>query len=149
MVSAISFGAALIGVAIGIGLIGDLSQASRIYAGFATVFLSFFGFYHGIHDRKPIHIDISGKGHLRLTKVAVTAPCTDKNWPHLDEIGDTAQLINSSTLLPYLLLLRLQTDKGITVIPILPDSVSRDNFRALSVACRWIAVQGDRQEQRL
>jgi len=43
-----------------------------------------------------------------------------------------------------MLLLRLQADNGDKwVVPILTDCVSRDEFRALSVACRWIAAHND------
>jgi toxin CptA len=148
MVGVMAAGSALIGVAIGLGVIGDLSPVARASACIITVFLSFFGFYHGVRHRKPIHIDISGTGQLRLTEVIATTPCRDKYWPHLEEIGEMATLMSDSTLLPHLLLLRLRTANGIAVLPILPDSVSRDSFRALSVACRWIATQGERPESK-
>ena len=149
MVGAMSIAVAFIGIAIGVGAVGDLSLAARLGMSVITVFLSFFGFYHGIHDRKPIHIDISGTGQLRITEVVASAPCTDTNWPHLEEIGEVVELMNDSTLLPYLLLLRLGTSKGIKVLPILPDSVSRESFLSLSVACRWIAAQGERTENKV
>jgi toxin CptA len=148
MTGMMSVGAALIGIAIAAGRVGDLSFAIRLWGSLLAVFLSFFGFYHGTCYRKPIHIDISGTGQLRLTEVAVTAPCADTNWPHVREIGEVVRLMNDSTIWPYLLLLRLQSASGkIRVLPILQDCVSQDSFRALSVACRWIAVQNERSER--
>lgn len=149
MVGAMSAGCVLVGVSIGLGVIGELSPAVLTGTCSIAIFLSFFGFYHGIRHRKPIHIDISGTGQLRLTKVAAASPCTDTNWPHLEEIGEVVELMSNSTLLPHLLLLRLRTVSGIIILPILPDSVSRDSFRALSVACRWIAVQAGRPENKV
>jgi len=54
------------------------------------------------------------------------------------------QLSRDSTLWPCLLLLRFRTDDGkIMTLPILPDCVSPHSFRALLVACRWVATQNN------
>ena len=54
--------------------------------------------------------------------------------------GGLAQLLAGSTVWPNLLLLRLRLENGrVRTIPVLPDSVSRETFRALQVACRWVA----------
>jgi hypothetical protein len=142
MVSAMSLCVAAAGVAVGVGQLGTFSIAPRILLATFNVFLAVFGFYHGVRQRKILHIDISGAGQLRLTKVWPTRTCIDTNWPHVSERGDVVRLLSDSTIWPQLLLLRLQNDGGkITTLPIFPDCVSSENFRALSVACRWIAAR--------
>ncbi len=147
MTAMMAASAALIGIAIGFGLFGDQSQTVRLTSASLVLFLAFFGFYHGTRDRKTIQLDISGTGQIRLLKVSEEPPCTDSNWPHVREMGEVVRLKSDSTIWPYMLLLRLQSEDGeITIVPIFPDSVSRDGFRALSVACRWIATQKEAQD---
>jgi toxin CptA len=142
MVSAMSVTVLVIGAAIGIEWLGNLSNVPRFVVAIFCIFLAFFGFYHGARHRKPIHIDISGAGQLRLTEVSAEGPCTDTNWPHVRKNGEVCHLLKDTTIWPHLLLLRLQAESGkITSLAILPDCVSKDSFRALSVACRWIAGQ--------
>ncbi len=144
MVTAMFFIAAAVAFAVFSGLLGELSFAVRTVAAAFTLFLGCFGFYHGVRQRKPIHIDISGSGQIRISELADTAPCTDAMWPHVSENGSVVRLHKSSTIWPQLLLLRLENDGGkIWTVPVLPDCVSRDSFRAMSVACRWIASRGD------
>ncbi len=144
MVSTMSAIVLAIGASIGIGWIGDLPNVSRFFVDILSIFLEYFGFYHGVCHRKTIHIDISGVGQLRLTKVSAEGPCTDTNWPHVRKNGEVCHLLKDTTIWPHLLLLRLQAESGkITSLVILPDCVSKDSFRALSVACRWIAGQSN------
>lgn len=144
MVATMSVVITSIGFAIGLGYLGELSIRLRfVIAGFIG-FLALFGFYHGVRHRKPIHIDISSVGQLRLTEACVADSCKSVNWPHVRGSTEVVRLLKDSTFWPYLLLLRLQADSGkITTVPILPDSVSPDVFRALSAACRWIAAHNN------
>lgn len=147
LTGATASGAAFIGFAIGLGLVGDLPGPTRLAVAALVLFLAFFGFYHGTRNRKTIQLDISGTGQIRLLKLVGEPPCTATNRPHLREIGEVVRLMSDSTIWPYMLLLRLRYDEGgIAIVPIFPDSVSRDGFRALSVACRWIATQKDAQD---
>jgi len=131
-----------VGVTIAAGLAIDLSPFLRWPLASSIVFLSFFGFYHGTRRRKPIQLDISGTGQIRLAEVGSVRPCRDPEWPHVGMYGDAFALMGDSTLSAYVLLLRLRTESGTVItVPVLPDSVSRDTFRALSAACRWIAMQ--------
>ena len=148
MMGAMSLLCFAIGIMIASGLTGELSPAVRFPIAAFTIFLAFFGFYHGAGYGKPIHIDISGTGQLRLTAMRADRACTEINWPHVDGSGEVVRMMNNSTLWPRLLLLRLQSGSGkIIIVPILPDSVSRDSFLALSVACRWIAAQNNSSER--
>jgi hypothetical protein len=138
--------AAAIGIAILAGWFGELDAMLRILVGMLPVFMAFFGFYHGVRHGKTLHIDISGAGQIRLAKPASGGPCGAANSPHLSSDGVVVEMLDNSTIWPNLLVLRLRADSGkITVVPILQDSVSRDAFRALSVACRWIAARGGKQ----
>jgi toxin CptA len=127
------------GVVIGIGEATELSITASFFLCIFSPFLVFVGFCHGIRQRKPIHIDISGAGQLRVAEVFFES-CAKQKRPQVKDNGETVRLLKTSTIWPHLLLLLLQTESGkISVLPILPDSVSPDTFRALSVACRWIA----------
>jgi toxin CptA len=135
---------------IAFGQVGDLSVAMRTSIAVSSFFLAFFGFYHTARNRKTLHIDISGLGQLRLTEVnASIGTCQEQNWPHVQSQGDVVRLLKDSTIWSNLLLLRLQAENGkITVVTVLPDCVSRDSFRALSVACRWLAAHSSPAEHK-
>lgn len=50
-------------------------------------------------------------------------------------------LMSTSTIWPWLLLLRLKSNNGeVTTVVILPDSLPPDSFRKLAVGCRWMAA---------
>ncbi|WP_420475269.1 protein YgfX [Noviherbaspirillum sp. ST9] len=133
-----------VAVVLGTGRIGDLSLPIRALLSVLMFFLASFGFYHGMRSRKTIQLDISGTGQIRLLNVGGEPPCTATMRPHVKEIGEVVRLMDNSTLWPHMLLLRLRSESGqTTVVPVFPDSVDREAFRALSVACRWISVQNE------
>lgn len=147
--AAMSLGAVLIGVLIASGQIGETTSIARALLAAASIFLGFFGFYHGVRHRNHQHIDISGTGQIRLAETGDTGPCAAANRPYLKKNGQVVHLLPSSTLWRRMLLLRLRTGSGrIITVPIMPDSVSRDSFRALSVACRWILSRIDPTDKR-
>lgn len=147
MVVAMSIVTIAIGVGIGFGYAGELSPILRLVIAIFVIFLAAFGFCHGIRHQKPIHIDISGAGQVRLTKLEAVGSCVNQNWPHVEGSTEVVRLSQDTTIWPYMLLLRLQADSGKkSTVRILPDCVSRDNFRALSVACRWIAAHNNSLE---
>lgn len=144
MVAAMSLIASVVGFGIGLGYIGELSILYRWPIAAFILFTAVFGFYHGIRHRKLIHMDISGVGQIRLTEVCSAGACADPKRPHVRDSSGVVRLSGDSTIWPHLLLLRLLSDSGkISILPVLPDSVPRDDFRALSVACRWIAAHND------
>lgn len=144
MICTMSGTAIATGLAVICGYIGELSMPLRLAAFSFLAFLALFGFYHGIRHRKPLHIDIAGNGQLRLTEVHVGGTCRTENRLHVRGSAKVVRLVADSTIWPQLLLLRLRTDDGkIVTVPVLPDCVSPDSFRALSVACRWIAAHND------
>ena len=95
-------------------------------------------------------ISISSAGQIRLLELGSSA----KNVPEVFDANNTAwfavNLLEDSTLWPKLLLLRLRSETGyVIVLPILPDSVSSQSFKSLSVACRWIAVRINRNDNEI
>jgi hypothetical protein len=81
-------------------------------------------------------LDISGVGQLRLTVY--------------QENGAPLRLLEGSTLWPGLLLLRLGGDDGdVRLLLVLPDSVTRADWRVLSLACRAIAARAEIKPQTL
>jgi hypothetical protein len=142
MVGAICIGSALIGLAILRGWVGDLGFQARIMIAGACVCAGISGFCYARWTRKARHIDISGIGQIRLVETtAVADPAFSNSPPDSVYAGEVVSLMDDSTLWSFLLLLRLQAeDKRIRTVIVLPDSVDRAGFRALSVACRWIVA---------
>lgn len=98
--------------------------------------------WHG----KSLRIDISEHGQIT---VAEDKACTNQGGqtglnetPRQAPAGTTVvKLLPDSTIWPHLLLLRLQGDDRRTrSVLILRDCMSAEDFRCLSVACRWIAA---------
>ena len=85
-----------------------------------------------------LRIDVTGLGQIRLVETLPDAAAGSVPWS--EAVGEVVQLCQGSTLWPSLMVLRLQAVSGrVTTLILLPDSLSDDAFRALSVACRWIA----------
>jgi toxin CptA len=81
-----------------------------------------------IRPVKPVHIDISGVGRIRLTVYQYS--------------GAEMRLLAGSTFWPQLMLLRLQPAQGRSCwLLVLPDSVARQQFRRLALALRAIAAR--------
>ncbi len=90
--------------------------------------------------KKALRIDVTGLGQIRLVETLPDAAAGSIAWS--DAVGEVVQLRQGSTLWPSLMVLRLQAVSGrVTTLILLPDSLSDDAFRALSVACRWIAAK--------
>jgi toxin CptA len=142
MVGAICIGSVLTGLAIGLGRVGDIGIPVRVTLAGACICAGFRGVYYAMRMRKAHHIDISGIGQMRLVETTALAdPAFCDGAPDSMHAGEVVSLMDDSTLWPFLLLLRLQAeDKRISTVVVLPDSVGRAGFRALSVACRWIVA---------
>ena len=105
------------------------SEVIVIANGLAVVLL----IYAYMRYRKNFQINISGKGQIHVREIG-------KHVENENE-ENTYQIIKGSTILPHLLFLHLKSETGKKiVVHIFPDSVSRVEFRALYVACRWITA---------
>ncbi len=113
-----------------------LHQGLALACALAAVALGLFP----LARRKPLRIDISGIGQIRLVDTSPDAAAGPADRQGGD--GEVVQLLRGSTFWPLLIVLRLQTRTGHPVtLLIFPDSVDRTAFRALSVACRWVATK--------
>jgi toxin CptA len=138
---------ALIGMTIAVNGVGGLSFLNRVIVAGVCFFSACWAFNRSTTNRKSLHIDISGIGQIRLAEHNELAAVLAGSANQTPAFGEVLQLQADSTLWSFLLLLRLQSaDQKVKILPILPDSVGADNFRALSVACRWIATHHNSDE---
>lgn len=132
-----------VGAIVAVGQIGNLTLLPKLVLASGCIFLAIFGFYRIAKRRRTLHIDISGLGQIRLREQLArqhTQTCDDQ----VGAKGEVVRLLAGSTLWPYLLLLRLQAEDGrVIVLPILADSMSCVDFRALVTALRWIATRNN------
>lgn len=138
-VGVMCIGIALCAGLIGAGHIGALSKPIRLLIAGSCIFAAFSGFYWTARTRKTFRIDISDIGQIRLEEYTGSG-----KFSSLAERAKSnmVNLMPDSTIWTHLLLLRLRgEDDQIKVLPILRDCVDDDDFRRLSIACRWIAVQ--------
>jgi toxin CptA len=135
------------GMAIGLGVVGDLTPVFRMGAVLVCVAGAGYAFCTTVMTRKMYDIHISGVGQIRLS---VQATSSSRSINRAEKIpAEPVRLLASSTLWSGLLILHLQNEKKRTeVVRILPDSVSTESFRALLVACRWIVMRHPEAENR-
>ena len=120
------------------GSIGNLSLPARIILAGICASFAITVFSRAILRQTKYVIHISGTGQIRLTsekrnEQAIVDSAAESELVHLLPV---------STIWSGLLLLHLQNERQhITVVTILPDTVSAENFRALLVACRWIVLR--------
>ncbi|MBS1186757.1 MAG: flagellar hook-length control protein [Burkholderiaceae bacterium] len=131
---------ALAGVTIGAGIWGHYPFAAR-WALAATCFVcAFIAILQILRQRIAFSIDISGIGQIRLRQYNLRQQEVAGEW-------ESVRLTEASTIWPGMMFLCLESRQGKKfVLRVLPDSVSADEFRALSVACRWIVARGGRQD---
>ncbi|MFL9877285.1 flagellar hook-length control protein [Herbaspirillum rhizosphaerae] len=137
MMAAAAIVVALIGVIFAFALVGQLSFLVRMSLAAVCIVAALLAFWLVLQNRKAVWLHISGTGQIRLVEhhAAVRAKTGSRVMS-----GGLAQLLAGSTVWPNLLLLRLRLENGkVRTIPVLPDSVSKETFRALQVACRWVA----------
>lgn len=90
--------------------------------------------------RKSVRIDVTGIGQIRLVDTSRDAPVASTISSGVGV--EVVQLLRDSTFWSSLMVLRLQSGSGrLRVLIILPDSMERSAFHALSVACRWVAAR--------
>jgi hypothetical protein len=142
LVGGICLAVAALGLTLACGAIADLSMASRMFWPLLCWLSAGFGLFYMNRGQRIYHLDISGTGQIRLRcRHSHSPPWIDNAEKPATEAGILVTLLADSTMWPGFLMLRLKTGDGYLYnIPILPDSLPRDSFRAISVACRWIAA---------
>ncbi|MEA5097116.1 MAG: protein YgfX [Burkholderiaceae bacterium] len=132
---------AAVGMLVGFCLAGNFSFVVRLVIASLNFVFAFFALFHISRKRKTFRIDISGIGQIRMRQYESAHPEFVTEW-------ETVRLAGASILWPGLMFLRLEAGGGqATLVPVLPDSVSADEFHGLAVACRWIAMRSERQEE--
>lgn len=146
LVAGMSVGLSVCGALVFFALNDVLSLGSRTSLAAVCIGAGCTGFFLMASRRKAFRIDISGTGQIRLNDTIRGAVTRDGGGTG----GEVVQLLSNSTLWATLLILRLQSDAGrVTVVPVFPDSLDRHDFRAVCVACRWIAAQNTRPAARV
>lgn len=146
---AICLGVALVGILIGCGVIGETSRWLQAMTAMVCLLLALAGFARIAGHKKSYHLDISGAGQIRLHVLDfVAAEASRKRMGETDSTGNLVDLIGGSTFWPGFAMLRLRAEDGqVHVVPILPDCLPAESFRALLVACRWIAARNLRSDR--
>lgn len=126
---------------IAFGSIGNLSIATRLVLALMCVAAALYAFFRAMPGGEIHAIQIAGTGQIRVVVLKKHASVALEDLV-ATEPGELMHLLPVSTLWSGLLLLHLQNgQQKIIVMPILPDSVTQQSFKALLVACRWIAAR--------
>ena len=93
------------------------------------------------------YLDISGIGQIRFREEPAHPGPASISGAAIGSSHATFQLLPTSTLWSHLLILNLRSDDGTTrTLVVLPDTMSGTSFRALAVACHWIAAHNNRAD---
>lgn len=130
-----------------------LSLAWRVALALTLTVIPVWASHAPIWRGKSLRIDISEHGQITVTEdktcTVQSGQAKTSEPPRQGHTGSAVvRLMPDSTIWPHLLLLRLQAeDRRIRNVLILRDSVSAEEFRSLSVACRWIAAHNGRAKR--
>lgn len=140
-------GSVLVGVLIGSNLLVPMAPLARSILAAGCALAALIAAYQTLCNRCVNYIDISGNGQIRVY-VSKSLPSSFQDSRRLrHNTGSLQHLLPSSTLWSHLLILNLRSENGKTMtLLVLPDVMSESSFRALSVACHWIAAHNIRPE---
>jgi hypothetical protein len=140
--AALCAGCVVLGSAFLFGALPGISSGFAVILAVSCFICAGFGVRSLWRGRQAWQLDISGTGQIRLSRIP---PDAGKSIAHEEKSasddGLLVRLLADSTMWPNFLLLRLRDGEGRVVhVAILPDSLPAEAFRAVSVACRWIAA---------
>ena len=125
---------AMVGLLVGLNLGGNFTFAARLAIACPSIVLAFLALFQISRKRKTFRIDISGIGQIRMAQYESRHRQSAAKW-------EMVRLAEASILWHGLMFLCLESGDGrTTLLPVMPDSISADDFRGLSVAFRWIAM---------
>jgi len=131
-----------IAVAIGFGLVSGDGVGVRALLAICCAFAVGVVLYQNRRHRFESHIQVDGLGQIRLELWRAGRGHSRQNDADCLLRQTEVGLMPSSTIWPWLLLLRLRTGSGrVWTTLILPDCLSESQFRELAVVCRWIAAR--------
>jgi toxin CptA len=130
-----------IGFVVVCGAVGELPLLVRLACLFTLLALAIGCYVHVVGKQVPCQLDISGTGQIRLTLQTKQVDRTDISNNGTQQRSLLVTLLPDSTIWPRFMVLRLRDDRGrVHALSVWPDSVPQTSFRALAVACRWIAA---------
>lgn len=135
---------ALTGFTIAAGLVGELSVLEKCAVAGICFSIAAYVFFRTVRIGKTCEIHVSGTGQIRLRELLSNshAPVRKDAEYSVNQHGELVRLLPASTLWSWLLILHLRHENGRnSILTILPDAVGEESFRALLVACRWIATR--------
>jgi toxin CptA len=136
-----------VGLAMLSGLLGAIQEPVRWMVAAPCIVGGICAMWKISRKNPAVRIDISGIGQIRIEAEARQNGALPRTPNIFDASQTVMRLLPSSTLWSHLMILRLQAEQGLVhTILILPDTTSPTSFRALSVACHWIAAQNNRAE---
>jgi lysylphosphatidylglycerol synthetase-like protein (DUF2156 family) len=137
----------LIGFSVLLGAVGELAALEKVCIASICCLIAAYVFFRTVQSAKACEIHVSGTGQIRLSASKSVTPVR-KDAEHSDaeysvsQHGEPVLLLPVSTLWSWLLILHLRHENGRnSILTILPDAVGKESFRALLVACRWIAMR--------
>ena len=143
-----SAGSAAIGILLASNVVCSMLPSVRLLLAAACVFAGVLVACQILRKRCAQRIEISGNGQIRVL------PCLaspSNNHASSEQIGNAdclQNLLPSSTLWSHVMILNLGSNEGTKkTLLILPDTLPPTSFRALSVACHWIAAHNNRAER--
>ena len=147
MTLAMSVMSTLVGIAMLSGWPDNFTGMTRGLAAIACIAGGIIAGAGGMRKNPHVLIDISGIGQIRIGETARQHTAAHPEGTDFDVSQRVMRLLPNSTLWSRLMILRLQAEQGsIHTIVILPDTTPPTSFRALSVACHWIAAHNNRAE---
>lgn len=134
------FAVLLLSIGIYIACLDTLSALNQ-YASMVACFFAAWRIhlYYQQITKTSWHMSIDGHGQLRCRSESlqrISSSEVDSN---------PMKLVAGTTLWAHALFLRLYNpkEKRTLNLVVLPDALSKDEFRRLSVACRWIIARAD------
>ena len=132
-----------IGAAIALGMVGALPLAPRSLLGACCMLAAAAAVFEIVRPYVVRRILITPAGKIHLTDLVAHESVAGAGVSDLDAMD--YQLLPTSTLWSFLMILNLRASDGAKVtLFVLPDTMTQASFRALCVACHWIAAHNIR-----
>lgn len=133
----------LISVAVFTGQLGEFAGYGTEIVGITNLCMALFLLFIYFREQKTFQIDISGIGKIRIREIKEARKVYLSEADDINQSREEFHIIKGSTVWPSVLFLWLESNSGSKImIRVFSDSVKKDEFRALYVACRWIATHG-------
>ena len=141
-------GSASIGTLFALQPVASMAPLARVALATACVMAGLIVACQILRCRCAQRIEISGNGQIRVSTPDASPSTSSELSDRFVGAARLYDLLPTSTLWSHLMILNLRAANGTrTTLLILPDSMTQTSFRALSVACHWIAAHNNRAER--